>query len=551
MTKLFSPRRFLLLAVLFFLAGNVSAQSAITYPIAELGNCADREACKQYCSKPRLVCVDFAEKNGMVTAEEAAEMRSAISGAKEQRRAELSRDDIVGAIKPARPAPPRVERPGRPDEDNGPRINEDKAMSAVKQFGGPGGCTDMESCSKFCDDEENDKVCMDYAIEHNLMDKGEAEKMQKMMNAVGPGGCRGRECKNYCDTAGHEEECFAFAKENGMIPAEEVEKMEKMMNIVGPGGCKGRECEAYCNNPEHREVCFAFAKENGLMPAEEIERVEMMMKRGEEMRRGMGPEGEMMGTDGEFRDMRREGMDGRVEMNRFDDPRFGPMGPSDEPRDGERMGPPDNFVGPGGCKGRECESYCADSANGEECKRFFGARQDDKNMMMNEGGQRPQPPQFNEEEFPNAKAFERAQGMPFNPERREGFEDSRFRQESAEQMRDRFGPGDELNFDKFMRPENMDDRMNRPMGDDGRRMMDGQFDGQFRDGQQMMQFRNEEGNPRPEGMMGEIMRNDGFMQQPPPPLPPQEQPAGEPQARRSLLDLRASVFSIFQVLLPF
>jgi len=199
----------------------------IVYPVSELGGCADRTACKAYCSKPRLACVDFAESHGLVGSEEAAEMRAMIKEALTRKKniakkeAVLQRDDLVGSVKrrvveegnytPA-PGPPQ-----RDSRDQEPRIDEEKALAAIDKYGGPGGCTDMNSCSSFCDTPDNSEVCFAFAKEHNLMVGGDLEKFEKMVNMVGPGGCRGRECEAYCDAPGHEDECFAFAKENGLI----------------------------------------------------------------------------------------------------------------------------------------------------------------------------------------------------------------------------------------------------------------------------------------------------------------------------------------------
>ena len=42
------------------------------YPIAELGNCKNKDSCKTYCDKPANVasCIAFAEKNNLMTTDE-------------------------------------------------------------------------------------------------------------------------------------------------------------------------------------------------------------------------------------------------------------------------------------------------------------------------------------------------------------------------------------------------------------------------------------------------------------------------------------------------
>jgi hypothetical protein len=99
-----------------------------------------------------------------------------------------------------------------------------------------------------------------------------------MMEAPGPGGCRGpRECDAYCSQPEHGEECFNFAKENGLMPQEEIQRMERGREIVkkleqqggGPGGCRSaEECHKYCSDPSHFDECAAFSVKEGIMAPE-------------------------------------------------------------------------------------------------------------------------------------------------------------------------------------------------------------------------------------------------------------------------------------------
>jgi len=49
-----------------------STISQISYPVAELGNCADQAACKTYCDKTENIdaCLNFAEKNNLMSSAE-------------------------------------------------------------------------------------------------------------------------------------------------------------------------------------------------------------------------------------------------------------------------------------------------------------------------------------------------------------------------------------------------------------------------------------------------------------------------------------------------
>ena len=55
-------------------AAQTDGQAAleISYPVAEVGNCADKAACKTYCDEPANIdaCLSFAEKNNLMSKEE-------------------------------------------------------------------------------------------------------------------------------------------------------------------------------------------------------------------------------------------------------------------------------------------------------------------------------------------------------------------------------------------------------------------------------------------------------------------------------------------------
>src|SRR3990167_8038633 len=112
----------LLIALFFvFAVGAASAQtkSDISFPIAELGNCKSESDCKSYCDKPGniIACVSFGEKNGLVSAPEAARARE---------------------------------------------------FADVLKGEGPGACKDKEACESYCNDINNVDECLTFAEKHNL-----------------------------------------------------------------------------------------------------------------------------------------------------------------------------------------------------------------------------------------------------------------------------------------------------------------------------------------------------------------------------------------------
>lgn len=305
------------------------------------GGCRGREECNTFCQNPenRTTCFDFAVAQGHISQEEAERIRPFLEG------------DLPGLPRPGEFGPQAGRGPRGPGE---PRINEQKAAQVLEELGGgPGGCTGFRECETFCSTPGNEETCFNFAIEHGLMDPQEAEKFKKIMNTEGPGGCRGRECESYCEAPGHEKECLTFAHEQGFIGDEEFEEASRFVNVIeergGPGGCRGRECEKFCNDPANRETCFEFAKSNNLLPPGELERIEKF-----------------------------KALDKKVQ----------------------------DQGGPGGCRGEgECRSYCTDSAHFDECAAF----------AVNEGFLKPEDAEQSLRQFIEIEEFGppgRQQGFP-------------------------------------------------------------------------------------------------------------------------------------------
>ncbi len=286
-------------ALVFFsvVASRVQAASIfdITYPIAELGGCEDRLACKAYCEDEdnRSACEEFASNYGISSA---------------------------------------------------PKIDKSEKMKQVKEDGGPGQCAagaedPQASCKAYCDSIEHIDECVAYGKSHGLLTGEQLVEAEKVSSALKrgaklPEGCTNQSsCKETCEnpsTIEQAKSCFAFGKEAGLLPddfneerAEKVFKaiqdgtapfkspkdfrkcenpesdeiMQKCMDFAvrsgmmdekqaeivkktggkGPGGCRGeKQCNAYCE--KNQEECFQFSKDNGLINPEQEEQ----MKRGAE-----------------------------------------------------------------------------------------------------------------------------------------------------------------------------------------------------------------------------------------------------------------------------
>lgn len=295
-----------------------SGLAGVTFPIAELGSCGDKAACRVYCDDAAHMteCVAFAESHGLMNTEEAS-------------RAKRFAETIVAGSGPGGCTSPRAcqeycENVAHLDacmtfaEKNkftGPEYAQGKKIHAYIKGGGsmPGGCTSKASCQAYCEDFNHAEECGAFAEAAGITEMGDdrehgtppmkdgpkgprgdmmptREQMAKLAtlakNGETPGKCTSKtSCETYCRDGAHMEECMAFAEKMGFLSKEEAARARTFIEKGGPGGCKSEAaCHAYCNAPENRESCFQFAKENGLIPPEEIERMKEGMVR---MRQGL------------------------------------------------------------------------------------------------------------------------------------------------------------------------------------------------------------------------------------------------------------------------
>src|SRR3989344_4842680 len=230
----------------------VSAQSVfdIKFPVAELGNCANKEECKAYCEKEEnfSACRAFASKYGL---------------------------------------------------KGGDAENEDK-FNVIKEDGGPGNCAadavnPIEACHSYCNVSANMKECVSYAKKHNLMEGEELEEAEKVLAALErgaklPAGCENKEsCQQICEAPANisiARECFAFAEEAGLLsPGVSREQAEKVFKAIEEGRAPFKSPKDFeqCDNPPSDEIlqkCIDFAIENGFLSGEEAEMVRKTGGRG-------------------------------------------------------------------------------------------------------------------------------------------------------------------------------------------------------------------------------------------------------------------------------
>jgi len=346
-----------LIAVLVFVAGlvfavvNFAAAAAVSYPVAELGNCDSQKSCKNFCDieENRTVCIDYAERAKIFKSEEAERMR-------DQQVFEKQLDTLGDS---------------------------------------PGGCITPRECDAYCRVEANLKECLDFGVRFGRMGREEASKILEKSERGGPGGCKsGGECKSYCQSSEHEEECLSFAKNEGDISEEDVlllkkarqvekrlreggpekeginkEKAEEVLQTQGgPGGCKStEECGEYCMDMSHIKECMQFAVSNDLATPQMIEFMKRMVSMG-----SRGPGG--CKTRQECQDYC-DDEEHSDECNEFAQKQG--LISSEERQLMERQreiyekSDKNKFTGPGGCATiQACDEYCSDISRVEECIDF-------------------------------------------------------------------------------------------------------------------------------------------------------------------------------------
>jgi len=317
------------------LLGSVAWAQNIQYPVKELGNCKDESACKSYCDKPENAnsCVDFAEKNNLMSKEEIKMARKFIAAGskgpggckgKDECEAYCNNIDHIDEcisfaeennlmppeeLEEAKKVQAAIKRGVKPPScgnkkqcdiycDQSEHMEEcvafgieagfiqgqeledvQKMLAAVKRGVKPPPCRGKKACDAYCGNPDNMEMCVTFAMEAGFMnekDKADSQKMlQALKKGIKPPNCRGKdECDVYCSEESHFEECTKFAAAAGFMSEQDAE-MARKTGGKGPGGCKGKEkCEAFCNNPDNQETCFNFAKDNGMIPEADLKQME-------------------------------------------------------------------------------------------------------------------------------------------------------------------------------------------------------------------------------------------------------------------------------------
>lgn len=201
------------------------------------GGCRGKEECDAFCEDPANAeeCINFAEEFGFMFHEEAEQARKMLKaglglggpgGCKGKEECEAYCNDISHMVE----CVDFAEKAGFMSPEDAARA---RRMAEMGVMGGPGGCKEEEECRAFCENPANMEVCLDFAVKVGDMTLEQAEQAKRgmeMMQQGGPGGCRSEEeCRAYCEDPAHGVECINFSVQQGFMTPEEGQRMLEMM----------------------------------------------------------------------------------------------------------------------------------------------------------------------------------------------------------------------------------------------------------------------------------------------------------------------------------
>jgi len=302
MNKIKTMKKIIIISISFlFSFGIAMATDIIAYPISELGSCADKKACKNYCEKSENMeaCISYGEKNKLMTTEEVKTSKLVVNKIKEGKMPGNCKDKLTcesfcqGNVANLESCLSFADEIGI----TGVNIEEGKKIAKALKAGAnlPGSCKTKTECETYCTDPNNIEECLAFGEKSGIINPTEIVEAKKVMKFIKsgetPGGCKRKaDCDSYCKIETNFNECVSFAEKAGFLSGAELE-MVKNSGGKGPGGCQGKEvCEAYCNDQSHYDECVDFGIKTGAIKGKDAE----MAKGGiESLKSGLGkiPEG--------------------------------------------------------------------------------------------------------------------------------------------------------------------------------------------------------------------------------------------------------------------
>jgi|GEM_PF-1517488 len=294
------------------------------------GGCRGEAACRAFCNDPAHtnVCVDFSVQNGFISKTEADRFKK------------------------------------------------------LKDVVGPGSCRGETACRAYCEGPAHSDECFKFGVDQGLISPAQIEQAKKMLDTPGPGGCRGEACRSYCENQDHANECITFAANQGLMPvaaAQQARDNIQLLDAGGPGGCRGQACQTFCTQSQNTDVCLQFARAHNLISSADLKQAQVEKQQFDQKQQDILKTVTTSGGPG--------GCRGEAPCRAYcSDPshesecyRFGvdhgfvaqsvQTTPATSIGGGNPL--PSNFTGPGGCQSPgECAQYCSNPAHFDDCRRF-------------------------------------------------------------------------------------------------------------------------------------------------------------------------------------
>lgn len=133
-----------------------------------------------------------------------------------------------------------------------------------------GGCTDLATCTSYCEDPVNQNSCSDFAKKNGFYkdDQTQYADDEFWTDAQNELGCNSTDsCSTFCTDPANHESCDAFAKRNE-IPGgytDTPDKPEYLAIAQNTLGCDSAEsCSTFCDDSANAQACTDFANQVGL-----------------------------------------------------------------------------------------------------------------------------------------------------------------------------------------------------------------------------------------------------------------------------------------------
>ena len=151
------------------------------------GGCRGKDECEAFCEDPVNMgpCVDFAVENGFMSPEESEQARKMMAagftsgpgGCRGQEECETYCDDVSHMPE----CIDFAEKAGFMSAEDAAR---GRKMAEIGMSGGPGGCKGEEECRSFCEDPANLDACINFAVQIGDMSPEEADQARQRMSQM-------------------------------------------------------------------------------------------------------------------------------------------------------------------------------------------------------------------------------------------------------------------------------------------------------------------------------------------------------------------------------